>query len=333
MLAAVIFGLGAITSLAASALLVSRLARLGELLGLSEAMLGLLLALAADAPEISAAMSALVHGQHDVGIGVVLGSCVFNLAALLGLGAVVAGRIALHRRVMLLEGFVAIWIALVALVVVAGWIGPPMGCVLAASVFGPYVVISAVHPDRRRRMLRWVPRRGWLADALAEEEEDLLPAIHPRRGRPRDAAFAAAALVVVVAASIAMERAATSLGARYGVPSVIVGGVVLAAVTSLPNAVAAIYLASRGRGAATLSEALNSNTLNIVVGLLLPGLFLGLAEPSGGALFVAVWYVGMTLFALGLALRRRGLSRWAGIAIIALYGAFVAALVAAGSLW
>ncbi|MHB1818741.1 MAG: ABC transporter permease [Streptosporangiaceae bacterium] len=36
----------------------------------------------------------------------------------------------------------------------------------------------------------------------------------------------------------------------------------LAAVTSLPNAVAAVYLARRGRGAATLSTALNSNTLN-----------------------------------------------------------------------
>jgi len=38
------------------------------------------------------------------------------VAALLGLGAVVAGRIALHRRVVLLGGVVAIWIALACLV-------------------------------------------------------------------------------------------------------------------------------------------------------------------------------------------------------------------------
>ena len=54
-------------------------------------------AVAADAPEITASITALAHHQATIGAGVVLGSNVFNLAALLGLGAVVAGRINLHR--------------------------------------------------------------------------------------------------------------------------------------------------------------------------------------------------------------------------------------------
>ena len=333
MLATVIFCLGAAMSLAASALLVTRLVRIGELLGLSEAMLGLLAALAADAPEVSAAVSALSHGQRDVGVGVILGSNVFNLAALLGLGAVVAGRIALHRRVVVLEGIVALWIAAVAVAVVAGWIVPATGCVLAAAVFGPYVLISAIHPRRRRRWLQRTRWRKWLDRTMIEEEEELLPALHPPRGHPADGILAAAALTVVVVASMAMERAATSLGERYGVPNVVVGGVVLAAVTSLPNAVAAVYLASRGRGAAMLSEAANSNTLNIIVGLLLPTVVLGLNAPSHGALFVAAWYGGMTLFVLSLAFRSRALSRRSGVAVIGLYGVFVALLVAVGSSW
>jgi len=48
------------------------------------------------------------------------------------------------------------------------------------------------------------------------------------------------------------------------------GAIVPAAVTRLPNAVAAIYLARRGRAAATRSEAMNSNTLNVLAGLLKP---------------------------------------------------------------
>ena len=51
-------------------------------------------ALAADAPEISAAITALARGQRDVSVGVILGSNAFNLATLLGLSAIVAGR---HR--------------------------------------------------------------------------------------------------------------------------------------------------------------------------------------------------------------------------------------------
>jgi len=90
-LAATVFAAAAPLSLGASAVLVVRLERLGARLGLSEALLGLVAALAADTPEVTSAVTALAHGQHDIGTGVVLGSNVFNLAALIGLGAVVAG--------------------------------------------------------------------------------------------------------------------------------------------------------------------------------------------------------------------------------------------------
>src|SRR6201995_5705964 len=93
-----VFVLAAAVSLATSWLLVSRLERVGPRLGLTESLLGMLAALAADAPEITAAATALAGHQSRIGAGVVIGSNVFNLAALLGLSAVVAGEIRLHRR-------------------------------------------------------------------------------------------------------------------------------------------------------------------------------------------------------------------------------------------
>ena len=66
------FLVGAVVSLATSWVLVSRLERVGERLGLSEALLGMVAALAADAPEITASITALVHHQATVGAGVVL---------------------------------------------------------------------------------------------------------------------------------------------------------------------------------------------------------------------------------------------------------------------
>src|SRR5205085_2980343 len=84
----VVFALAATLSLGASALLVTRLERIGERLGLTEAMLGLLAALAADGPEITSSITAMARGQGSVGVGVVFGSNAFNLAALLGLSAI-----------------------------------------------------------------------------------------------------------------------------------------------------------------------------------------------------------------------------------------------------
>lgn len=53
-----------------------------------------------------------------------IGSNVFNLAALLGLSAVVAGRIAFHRRVVLLAGLPGVWVAAVCLLAVAAVVPP-----------------------------------------------------------------------------------------------------------------------------------------------------------------------------------------------------------------
>ena len=329
-LAAPAFLAGAAVSLLTSLVLVTRLERVGERLGLSEALLGIVAALAADAPEVTAAVTAVAHHQPQVGAGVILGSNVFNLAALLGLGAVVAGRINLHRKVVLLGGILAVWVAAVSLTVVVGAVPAAWGLAMAGGVLALYLVVLGREGRGLERLP--IPRRwaAWLRSAVSEEELELEEAIRPARGRWTDALAAVLALTVVIAASVTMERAASVLGARWAVPELVTGGLVLAAVTSLPNAVAAVYLAARGRGAATLSTALNSNTLNVVAGLLVPAAVLGLGRPSGQAVLITVWYVLLTLAVLALAYRHRGLRRVTGALIIVAYAAFAGSVLAAG---
>jgi len=321
-----VFPAGATVSLAASWLLVSRLERLAERAGFSEAWLGLVAALAADAPEITSAVTALARGQASVGAGVVIGSNVFNLAALLGLAAVVAGRIAFHRRVVLLGGIPGIWVAVVCLLVVAAVLPPADGLVLAAAVLGPVIAVLGMRRARMERLPLPPAWRRWLIAAVHEEEDELAEAIRPRPGTWRDGVIAVAALVTVVAASTAMELAATALGSRYAVADIVTGGLVLAVVTSLPNAVSAVYLAVRGRSAAVLSTALNSNAINVIAGLLIPASITGLGPATGQDILVAAWYAGLTMLALAFAYHGRSLTRLSGAVIIAGYLAFVAAL-------
>jgi len=322
------FALAAAVSLAASWLLVTSLERVGARLGLTEASLGLLAALAADAPEITAAVTALVRHDQNVGAGVVIGSNVFNLAALLGLSAVVAAEIKLHPRVIELGGAVALWIAAVTLALVTGACSPLAGLLLVAAVLAPYIVILGAHHERLARLRLPAAWTGWLLAAISEEERELEVAIHPRRGGARNALLALGAVVVVVGASIAMERTGSELGSHHAVPGIVVGGLVLAGVTSLPNAVAAVYLARRGRGAAVLSTALNSNALNVFAGLMIPTTILGIGAPSSQTTFVAAGYVAMTVLALVCAYSGRGLRRGAGALIIAAYLLFAGVLLA-----
>ena len=174
---------------------------------------------------------------------------------------------------------------------------------------------------------RHVGMRGWPRPSSRRRSSSRAPST-PGGGPRTDTLVALAALVTVVGASVAMEQGAASLGAHYGVADIVVGALVLAAVTSLPNAVAAVFLARRGRGAAALSTALNSNTVNVVAGLLVPAAVLGLAQPSASGLLIGGWYVGMTALTLLLAYLGRGLRRWSGWLIIAAYVLFVVAVLA-----
>ena len=317
------FPLAAACALGASFALVTRLERLAGRWHMSEALLGLIVALAADSPEISSAVTASARGQTTIGAGVVLGSNVFNLAALLGLAAIVAGGITLHRRVVVFEGLTAAWVAIVSVLVVTTEIPVVGGLALAAVVVIPYVFVSAASTDRLLELRLSARLTRWLNLAVTEEEIELSEAIQPKSSGPFDVAIAVCSLAIVVLSSVVMERTGQSLGKHLGLSDLVIGGVVLAAVTSLPNAVGAIFLAVRGRGAAVLSEAMNSNMLNVVIGLLCPALFVGLARSSEASSIVVAFYAGMTVLSLIIAFAGRGISRFGGLAIVSGYLIFV----------
>src|SRR3954451_5938063 len=80
-LAACLFLVCLAAGLGSSFVLARALDRIGVRLGLTDAVIGMLTALGADAPEISTAAAAVLSRHDDIGVGVVLGSNVINLAA------------------------------------------------------------------------------------------------------------------------------------------------------------------------------------------------------------------------------------------------------------
>ena len=310
-------------TVASSLVLARELDRLGERLGFSEALLGIVTALGADAPEIAAAIAAVVAGHTDTGVGVVVGSNVFNLAALLGLSAILAGSVRIHSHGLVLNGAVAIVVALmgalVAVNLVPGW----LGLTLSLVVLAPYVALSALHERTRSRLP--TPLR----EAVAEEQRDARRDEFAQPANLTDALTVVPALAAVVGGAYGMVAAAQSLGDRWQVSDLVLGALVLAALTSIPNLIAAVRLARHGRGAACVSESLNSNNANILAGLCLPAVILGLGSASGVETFAAWWMLGMTAIAVLLGFGG-GLTRREGAAIIGLYGVFAVVVAVAG---
>jgi cation:H+ antiporter len=75
-----LFAASLAVSVAASFVLAAELDRVRARLGVTEGLLGILTALGADAPEIVTAVVAVLASKPTLGVGVVLGSNIFNLA-------------------------------------------------------------------------------------------------------------------------------------------------------------------------------------------------------------------------------------------------------------
>ena len=306
--------------LLASAWFARRLDRVGLQLGLPEALLGLLTALAADAPEISSAIAALVQHEHGVAVGVVVGSNAFNLAAMLGLSAIVAGRVRARHETLELEGFVGLWLLGVLLAVVAGGLGSIAGAVLVAVVVVPYIALLAIGP-------RLAGKSHFLKRSFGEPHRPQ-EGFDSRREVAEVVVVLVLALCLIVAGSVGAVRTATDLARSWSIPEALVGVLVLAILTSLPNAWTGVRFGLQRRGSALMSETMNSNSINLAFGLAVPAALGVFTAFSGLAIFDLAWLLGMTVAALVLFGRRGGAGRGAGVFLIVLYAAFVAVQIA-----
>ena len=321
-----VFCVSVAASLVASLVFARKLDEVSERLGASEGLHGILTALGADAPEISTAIAAMAASHGKLGVGVVIGSNVFNLAALLGLSAIVAGHVGIHRHGLLFNGGAALLVTGVGTALVLQAIGAIAATLLLVAVLGPYVFFLSIRPARMRRILPAGPVQRFVIAAVTEEIEDLRTGEEAPKATLADTVALVPSLAVIVAASVGMVHAATDLGRHWGVSDIVIGTLILASLTSLPNLLTAVRLALHGRGAAVASEALNSNSLNLLGGLALPALAVTLGAASGVETFSIWWLVGMTIFAVALTYARRGLRRLDGAAIVLLYFVFVAVI-------
>ena len=128
-------------SLAVSWLLVSRLERIAERLGLSEALLGLVAALAADAPEVTAAVTAMAATSSGSAPGSSSGPTCSTRPPCWDWARLSRGASACTTGSWSWAGAVAMWVAAVCLAVVLGLVLPVAGLAAASGGVALYAIV------------------------------------------------------------------------------------------------------------------------------------------------------------------------------------------------
>ncbi len=256
-----IFGiLEALGSICTAYILVKNLDKFFSTRGLSLIGLGLVSALAADTPEITSAITAIITKQPDIGTGVIVGSNIFNLATLIGVTTLINGKISFQQKsaykLLIFASLNSLFGIFIEIRFLTGYIW----FLLSVLTFAFYIL--SIRKDG--------------SENISESKESLNLQAPTRfssifaKIHKQTYLYMVLLVGIIIALSVAAERSFSNLGHNLGLSQAIVGDIILAAITSLPNAVAALYLAKNVNGDALLSEAFNSNTINLAAGILLP---------------------------------------------------------------
>jgi len=330
--ALVLFLISLLMVMVTAAWFTRRLEALCDMFGLSIGMLSLLSAIGANIPNYAASLVAIIGGHTDIGIGIIIGSSIYNMAIILGL-CTLASREAPGITLSTQEArdargiaWYTLAITLSILVVIAllsattmraeTRLATPMYLLLANMIVLGIFSTLVVHILRRSHPAPTSPlathRHAHLDRAPSVRVFSLSGEV-------------VLSLAIALLGVIVMVQSGQTVSLEIHLPQTLIGFVVLAVATSLPNTVVAVSLARTGEAAASIEEVFNSNSVNIALGMALPLLFWqGVLYDRSILLLDMPLTIVLTLGMLISVFRGR-MSRPFGVMLLCIYVAWVIA--------
>lgn len=278
-----------------------------------------IVAIGSSFPEVtSVVLGVLLHGTFDLGVGTIVGSAIFNILVIPAVSAIGRSPLTVNRAVVYKEAqFYMLSIAVLLLTFSFGVIYNTDGAIGTSVIGRPLALI----PLAVYGLYLFIQYQD-----ISEYEPPVSEAsIEIRREWLR----LAGGLVLIVIGVEGLIRAALGFGELFDSPEFIWGLTVIAAGTSLPDAIMSVRAAARGAGEVSLSNVLGSNTFDLLVALPIGVLLVGsttvnydLAVPMMGVLTLAT-IVLFTIMRVKLRITRRE-----AYFLLGCYGLFVAWIAA-----
>lgn len=284
--------------------------------GLSELLIGLtLVGFGTSAPELITSIDAALLGSPGIALGNVLGSNIGNILLILALVLLVK-PIAVNPAAVGRDGLlvIVVSIGLAALALFFDELNRWIGALLLSGLL-TYVALV------------WrLERKGGAAAALHVEES------HTHDPAPRtvliSALVAVGGLALLVWGADLLVTGAIATARLVGVSETVIGLTIVAIGTSLPELVATLAAALKGRSDVAFGNIVGSNLYNILGILGTTALIHPIAIPDDVGLVDWGVLVGSAALLMAFALTGRRLTRLEGAALLAFYLAYVFYLLA-----
>jgi cation:H+ antiporter len=238
-------------------------------LGVSELLIGLtLVGFGTSTPELLTSISAALRGADGVAVGNVVGSNISNILLIAALAAI-ARPIAVARAAVFRDGstMIAVSVALAAYAalspVIGRWAGAALVMLLTAYLIWTWLVERGTHKPSAE-----------LHRAESHAYDPAPPGLWTSLG------FALGGIALLIFGADLLVRGAVTLARSAGLSETVIGLTIVAVGTSLPELVATLAAAAKGRSDVAFGNVVGSNIYNVLGVLGITALVRPLAVPA-----------------------------------------------------
>lgn len=293
-----------------SNLFVDHLVEIGEVLGISQIILGVTAsAIGTSLPEFGSAVIASLSGSTEIGVGTVIGSNIWNIAGILGISATMAGAISTNK-----EGLTRAWLMTLStgLILIFFMMFGDINWIAALIMIAAYCVYLWLLIKAQRKYSKDNTKNDKNLENPLKQKKDTI-------NRKTIVLTVLGFLGLIVGCRI-LVYSGVELARLAGIPEMIMGLFTLAIGTSIPELVVTLSSAMKGLHDLSIGTVLGSNTFNILIGIGIPALILGVPVERLSLTFDAPVMIIVTI--LLMVLIKTGnmkLNRVGGLILLATY--------------
>ncbi len=288
---------------------------LGIFFGVPSYVVGVtIVAIGTSLPELVSSIFAVAQGSPEIVVGNAVGSNVTNIFFVLGLAAILGGRLFVRREIVKIDlPMLASSAALLGLTALDGTISRVDGLLLFAGA-----IIYAVYGVRISR-----PSPATQAEIEASVPPDIK--VERTRLRPLVLLKLVGGVVVLYFAAEYTIRSVIELSALLDVGSDLIAISAVALGTSLPELVVSIVAAHRGKLEIAIGNVLGSNVFNAFAVVGIPALIAPLPV-THTVLTIGLPFMGVATVLYFFMAQDREVTRWEGMPLVLFYILFLGKL-------
>jgi len=269
-------------------------------------------------PELSTTViSTLLHGAFDLGVAAIVGSAIFNILMIPGLSAVDAKRLSSQWTFVVKD--VQFYLTSIVVLLLTFALAVIYYPVEGSSLKGELTRGIALLPVLLYGFYLLLQQQENIAYRQQNNKEDKVAAPSIRREWLRFGL----SLILIVLSVEGLVQSVLFLGDYFDTPHFAWGAIVLAAATSVPDAVVSIRIARNEQGVTSLANVIGSNIFDLLIAVPAGILIAGRSVVNFEIAMPLMAFLGLaTVLLIAMLLRKSQLSRREGWILIAVYGIF-----------